>query len=251
MLSGIYYIINIINRKRYIGYTSNINKRYDGKHTIRRNWSIHHNILLSRAARKYGNENFKLVFVEECAEELLAEREIYHYNMFPKNMLYNVAAPGKGGNLGPVVNKKISISTKAAKARPEVKAAQSARQRGKKYSAERIEKIRISNTGKRHTEEAKEKIGVFNTGKFVSQETKEKQSRSLKAYNNNPEVRLRKSISATGEKNGIAKLKEVDVLNIRGLYNEGGATINDITNMYNVSRKSIVNVIKRSTWKHI
>lgn len=84
----IYKTINLINDKWYIGMDSNNDPNYLGS-----------GLLLSRAIRKYGKENFKKELLEETND--LANREIYwikETNAVNDPMSYNIAAGGKGGN---------------------------------------------------------------------------------------------------------------------------------------------------------
>lgn len=58
-------------------------------------------------------------------------------------------------------------------------------------------------------------------------------------------------VSKKGEDTCIAKLKESDVLKIREIWQEGLYTQKVIAKMFNVSQKSISNIILRKTWKHL
>lgn len=90
----IYKIINDINSKIYIGQTIC---------TIQRRWQQHQLQALAgtgklqRAIRKHGIEHFQIEPVEECANELLNERECYwiqHYDSLRKG--YNSTIGGAG-----------------------------------------------------------------------------------------------------------------------------------------------------------
>lgn len=74
---GIYKILNKLNNKSYIGSAVKISGRW-GNHRkrLRENW--HHSIYLQRAWNKYGEENFEFIIVEECAKEILLEREQFY-----------------------------------------------------------------------------------------------------------------------------------------------------------------------------
>lgn len=57
--------------------------------------------------------------------------------------------------------------------------------------------------------------------------------------------------SRTGEKNGRAKLKEEDVINIRKIYSEG-TSLKEIYGLYSqVTPTSIRDIINGKTWKHL
>jgi len=97
----IYKTTNLINNKIYIGQDSQNNPEYFGSGKI-----------LNNAIKKYGKSNFKKEILEECSsKEELNEREIYwinKLNSMDTNIGYNIATGGHGGNLGKLVNRKIS-----------------------------------------------------------------------------------------------------------------------------------------------
>lgn len=95
MSSGIYYIINKVNKKKYIGSSKNIEKRFK-RHKMELRNSKHHNIFLQRSYNKHGLENFEFSIVEETDQ--LFEREQFHINCYDKNQLYNVGSVGGGDN---------------------------------------------------------------------------------------------------------------------------------------------------------
>jgi group I intron endonuclease len=104
--TGIYAIINMINGKKYIGKAKDIKARNVQELSALRNnrfnkkkedkISKHH---LQNAWNKYGEENFIFIFLEECSEEKLNEREIYHVKAagWPDHDLcYNITRGGEG-----------------------------------------------------------------------------------------------------------------------------------------------------------
>lgn len=99
MSVGIYKIVNLVNKKVYVGQSRNIEKR----------WTAHkraaylvdapsYEYPIYRAIRKYGIENFNFEIVELCSVADLNEKEkfwISHYNSFFEG--YN-STPGGGGS---------------------------------------------------------------------------------------------------------------------------------------------------------
>lgn len=91
----IYITINNINGKKYIGQ-----KKYDkeGK------WKTYlgSGIILNRAIKKYGAENFSKEIIEKCySKKELDKREIYWINFYDavnSENFYNIASGGDGGN---------------------------------------------------------------------------------------------------------------------------------------------------------
>jgi len=107
-----YKTTNTINDKSYYGKhsTTNLEDGYLGS-----------GLNLSRAIKKYGREVFttEILFFYENTEELNnAEKELITEEMINSNTTYNIAVGGQGGNLGLLVNKKISQKTKGVKKGP-------------------------------------------------------------------------------------------------------------------------------------
>lgn len=67
MNSGIYYIINIVNNKKYIGSSFDIKKRIS-KHFRQLSKNKHINKHLQNAYNFYGKENFSFEIVEIFAD---------------------------------------------------------------------------------------------------------------------------------------------------------------------------------------
>lgn len=95
MYGFIYVTTNHINGKKYIGQ-----RKYDkqGK------WKeyLGSGIILSRAIKKYGKENFSKQIIEECkTKEELNLKEKYwinHFDAVNSDNFYNIADGGDGGN---------------------------------------------------------------------------------------------------------------------------------------------------------
>ena len=204
MTIGIYYIINKLDTKRYIGYSKNIEERYDER--TQKDWTLHPNIKLRRAAKKYGQKNFVFTTIEECQEELLPEREKYYCSLFSKKMLYNIADPGKGGNLGEEVNKKIkkilnnpdvkkrqSENTKIALDRPDRREKRRINAietwKNPEIRKNRSEAISVGLVGHIVTRETANKIGKANSGKIRTDEHKKNTSKSVTLALAKPEIR--------------------------------------------------------------
>lgn len=104
---GIYCIENLINHKKYIGQSIDIEMRWRGhKSELRR--STHINDYLQNAWNKYGEDNFQFYILEECTTNIMDDRERYYI------MLYNTVNRDYGYNLesGGSINKTLSDYTK-------------------------------------------------------------------------------------------------------------------------------------------
>lgn len=104
-MCGIYKIENLINNKKYIGKSINIEKRF--KSHIQESFNKNkksYNHLIHQAIRKYGVENFSFITIEECDDEKLNEREIYWISYYDCCILdggdkgYNMTRGGDGSS---------------------------------------------------------------------------------------------------------------------------------------------------------
>lgn len=104
---GIYCIENLINHKKYIGQSVDIEARWRShKSELRRN--IHINDYLQKAWNKYREDNFKFYILEECVVDILDERERYYivfYDTINRDCGYNLESGGS-------INKVLSDFTK-------------------------------------------------------------------------------------------------------------------------------------------
>jgi predicted GIY-YIG superfamily endonuclease len=73
-ICGIYYIINKINKKTYIGSSCDIKRRWR-HHRQNLNQGIHHCVYLQRAWNKYGKNNFIFRVYQKCDRENLIKTE--------------------------------------------------------------------------------------------------------------------------------------------------------------------------------
>lgn len=85
----IYKATNLVNNKSYIGQTKNFEKRKKQHLKAKDDYVFH------QALRKYGKDNFLWEIIEECADELLDDKEIYWidcYRTFDSG--YNMTSGG-------------------------------------------------------------------------------------------------------------------------------------------------------------
>lgn len=170
--TGIYYIQNKKDKKRYIGSSNDIRKRFR-QHRRRLKLNIHINNHLQRAYNKYGKEFFLFKILEIVAKSKLIKREQYwidEYKSHKKSDGYNICPIANGSpTLNPEVAKRIGRANT-----------------GKKRTAKTKRKLSIAakgNTnclGNVHSEETRRKIGRGHRGKVVSEESKKRMSISGK-----------------------------------------------------------------------
>lgn len=104
-LCGIYIITNTANNKVYIGFSSNIRRRWNGhKHELRH--KKHPNYFLQTDWNIYGESSFVFGIVELCEISQLSEKERFYikkYNAKKRERGYNIT-DGGDGNFGMVVS---------------------------------------------------------------------------------------------------------------------------------------------------
>lgn len=161
-MNYIYMTINLINGKKYIGkHKGELNDSYLGS-----------GILLLRAIKKYGKENFKkeiLYISKDEKENSIKEKEfIKKYNAVNREDFYNIHEGGNGGNTiaGWTEEQKIAYSKKISE----------------KYAGEKNPRYGIH-----LTEETKEKIRKNRDTSYMKTE----------------EYRKKMSMAVSGEKNGM------------------------------------------------
>lgn len=95
---GIYMIMNLVNRKFYIGSSYNINNRWN-VHKACLKTNNHPSKYLQRAYNKYGKDNFIYEVLENCPENNLIEREQYWMDF------HKIYLPENGYNISPTAGK--------------------------------------------------------------------------------------------------------------------------------------------------
>lgn len=99
VVSGIYEIENIINGKKYIGSSKNINERWM-HHRKNLKHNKHENSYLQRAYNKYGVQSFQFKIIEKVALNKLLEREQFwldKYQTYKRKNGYNILEKSTGG----------------------------------------------------------------------------------------------------------------------------------------------------------
>lgn len=154
----IYLLINKINGKRYIGFTTDLEAR-KSNHINRANAGTHKNILISNAIKKYGWDAFDYIVIDshpdaEYAKNVLEPKYIKEYDTYFENKKgYNMTYGGEG--------------TLGYKRTEEEKRRMSEQRKGKKKNLTEEQRKKISentsgennpNYGKTHSKETRKKI---------------------------------------------------------------------------------------------
>jgi group I intron endonuclease len=169
----IYKTKNKITGKIYIGQDKNNNSDYLGSGKI-----------LKQSIEKHGKENFEKETLEECySKEHLDLSEKYwilYYNSTNRNIGYNIAIGGSGGDTISNHPDREEICKKISNSSVGRKPWNYGKSKTYKMSPEFGRKISERMIGHSHSEETKNKIGDANRGRKVSDETKKKISEANK-----------------------------------------------------------------------
>lgn len=219
----VYLIHNVLNNKVYVGKTKDPAKRWRKHMETALSSRKDHKFYLHHALKKYGTDNFVFTVIQQFsteAEQDLAEKYwIQYFNSRDSKFGYNLTDGGEG-----CVGRILSQSTKN----------------------------KISETLKGHDvpEKTREKIGDSLTGFRRSQEFKNKVSQGMMGRVLSDSSRQKIGVGVSGENNGSSKLNEQKVKEIRKLSSLGWTT-EELIKLFNVSDKTIRNVIRRISWKHV
>lgn len=168
---GIYCIENIVNNKKYIGQSIDIDGRWS-KHKSELSKGTHDNNYLQKSWFKYGCDNFIFYVLELCDSDKLDERESYYidlYDSMNRDKGYNLKSGGQNSNyVSSETREKQSEALKKHFTDPEARKRQSLNATNQWANPEIKKKITGENNGmygKHHTEEAKRKIAEKRIGK--------------------------------------------------------------------------------------
>jgi len=200
-LSGIYGIVNLINRKILIGSSTNILRRWH-QHRWDARKGIHPNDYFQKSWTKYGEESFEFRILEDCSVSYLLPREDYWITF------HNSKNRDCGFNLQDAsivvhsdeTRRKISEIKKGTVITTEVRKKMSDAHKGIYPSKETRIKMGIAQKGRICSEETRRKIGAKHKGKIVTEEVRNKIRKSLKGRIPSEEARIRMSNAHKGKR---------------------------------------------------
>lgn len=184
LIIGVYKITNILSERYYIGYSTNINKRFKTHRYKLRN-NIHDNLFLQRAYNLDGEDKFQYEIIHICGSVDEAKNIELQYltDLTIRDKLYNLHFNNSGGDMLSHHPNKEEIRGRINKSYSETMSKLSADERKEKYG-----KVGEKNGmyGKTHTDEVRNKISELkkgntnNLGKKASEETRQKMSENAK-----------------------------------------------------------------------
>jgi group I intron endonuclease len=227
IIQCVYKITNLINKKVYIGSTTNFFVRLNthiGK--LRRNEN--YNEFLQKDFNLYGENNFQFEIIEHVFNENdLTDREQVWINQL------NTVNREYGYNIAPIAGTR----------------------KGAKISQERIKKwnrFGENNNffGKEHSEETKQIFRDQRKGLKLPQAIKEKISLSNMGRSVNFQTRQKIGNANRGSKCGTSKLTEEKVIEIKQMLNQGVQS-KTIAKKFNISPQAICSIKKNRIWEHV
>jgi group I intron endonuclease len=181
---GVYRISNKLSGRYYIGYSTNIDRRFC-VHRNKLKQNCHDNIFLQRAYNLDGEDKFKYDIIHICdTEEEAKEIELqYLTDLSIRDKIYNLNYNNSGGDLLTNHPDKEKIREKIIKSQKETMSKMTPEERREKYG-----KVGDKNGmyGKTHTEENRKKFSEIHKGnsyckgKKASEETRQKLSENAK-----------------------------------------------------------------------
>jgi group I intron endonuclease len=164
MQTGVYAILNKVNRKIYIGSAARCLRKRWSNHKTALQRKDHSNKHLQASWNKYGPNAFEFLLIEECPPDFCTVIETWWIEY------YDSTNPSKGYN-----RSSRGESTLGLKFTPEAKAKLSAVRMGNKNSVGRRDLV-----GYKHTDEARRNMSIANIGRKHTEETKAKMSATRK-----------------------------------------------------------------------
>ena len=184
LIIGVYKISNTLSGRYYIGYSTNIYRRFCA-HRNKLKQKCHDNIFLQRAYNLDGEDKFLYEIIHTCdTEEEAKEIELkYLTNLSIREYLYNLNFNNSGGDLLSNHPDKEKIREKIVNSFKETLNNMTPEERKQKYG-----KCGEKNGmfGKTHTEEVRKmnselkKGNTYRIGKKASDETRQKMSENAK-----------------------------------------------------------------------
>jgi group I intron endonuclease len=242
MNSGVYEIKNLVDCKRYIGQSIDLERReYDHFCALIRNY--HYNCHLQNSFNKYGEKNFMFRVLLYCEPFELTKYEQFYVDKYPSEMLYNFRIECVDSPLGvprsEETRKKISNSSLGKIISKETKRKLSISHLGRRASKETRKKISIVKMGHEVTKKTREKISKAHSGKTLTKEHREKLSKAHigKTLTEEHKRKVGEAISGSNHWRWI-NISDEEIMAMKSLREQGYA-YQKIADIFGVSRKTV------------
>ena len=232
IITCIYCILNEINSKKYIGYTTNFKKRRkEHRGDLRRN--SHHNEHLQKAYNKYGKDNFKFIILEECSMEDLPKKEhewCIKLNTHNRKFGYNILPTNENGKIH-----KISQETKDKLSKLH-KGKKKKRESALKGAATR--KKQAEERGFWFAEESLKKMKDKLTGRKLNLSEEELRKKRNRMLGNTLRKGLKPSNNAI-KKSKLSRMRSIEIYNLKGDYITTLESITEVANFVKSDKSTI------------
>lgn len=172
--SGIYKITCTANGKFYIGSAVNLYQRWN-RHQSELRSGKHQNPHLQNAWNKYGGDRFVFEVLEYVMSFAVLEREQYWLDKlkpYDANTGFNIAldasSPMRGRVFSPESREKLRLTHLGKPKSPEAIERSAAKRRGRKIPDDQKEKMRQAKLGKKASPETRAKLSAARKGKKLS-----------------------------------------------------------------------------------
>lgn len=227
-ICGIYKITSP-TKKVYIGQSKNIEQRFKSY----RGTKCRYQHGLRNSFEKYGVDRHKFEIIEECLPDELDLKEIYYIDLFQTfNSKYglNLRHGGKNGKYSNESRIKISAASKGRKQSAETIEKRNKSREWYRHSEETKLKISKSHEGigkgRKASDETKAKMSLIHTGKKRSEESRKKMSQAQKGrkgcvgFKHSEETKKRMSDARKGIKLSDETKQKLREINIGKKYSE-------------------------------
>jgi len=198
--SGVYAIVCLQSGRRYVGSSVNIRRRIR-QHIARLSAGNHHSVALQRAWDKYGHDQFQMKILGLCGPDHLIACEQNHMDQGSEYNTSKVAGRTEGVKASPETRAKLSALFKGRR----LTEAQREARRGRRHSAETIEKMRMAHAGNQYaagtpkSPEHRAKIGQKSRGRPLSEESRQKIAEKARGRPVSEDARAKMSASRKGK----------------------------------------------------
>jgi group I intron endonuclease len=241
----IYVWVNTVNGRSYVGMTKDFGRR-TRNHFGSKNSQCR---VFKRAIEKYGRSAFAPI-VRECPLHLMryVEMGVIAALRSDGTSLYNLTDGGDGAiNPLPEVIENRRASQKAFWQSPEGKALHAAIMKKRYSNPMEREKTRLSSTGRKYGPEVREKVSAARKAEWQDPVARERRIQAGILARQKPGF----AECHRGERNGSARLKNEDIVDIRARYAIGGISQASIAKIYGVTPRTINLIVTGRTWTHI